>query len=147
MVHDPCFIACGALWDQAQFVICLRRVLGTSPLEGNLVSAFLRVLRGRRLFSSWNIQMDSKALHASLFCFGLSGRKEMVRWRQQPSKNVKKKKQSVNKAKQQLCTCITLFCTFRCRHRTTATCKCVISTFHGGRKQAKTKFSPSSLTS
>ena len=66
----------GALWDQAQFVICLGRVLGTPPLEGNLVSAFLRVFRGRRLFSSWNIQMDSKALHASLFCFGLSGRKE-----------------------------------------------------------------------
>ena len=36
------------------------------------------------MYSSWNNQMNSKALHASLFCFGLSGRKEdgkMVRWR------------------------------------------------------------------
>ena len=30
-------------------------------------------------------------------------------------------------AKQQLCTCITLFCTFLCRHCTTTTWKCLIS--------------------
>ena len=32
-------------------------------------------------------------------------------------------------AKQQLCTCITLFCTFLCRHCTTTTWKCLISSF------------------
>ena len=32
-------------------------------------------------------------------------------------------------AKQQLCTCITLFCTFFCRHCTTTTWKCLISRF------------------
>ena len=32
-------------------------------------------------------------------------------------------------AKQQLCTCITLFCTFRSRHCTTTTWKCLISRF------------------
>ena len=32
-------------------------------------------------------------------------------------------------AKQQLCTCITLFCTFLCRHCTTTTWKCLISRF------------------
>ena len=89
----------GALWDQAQFVICLRRVLGTPPLEGNLVSAFLWVFRGRRMFSSWNNQMNSKALRASLFCFGLSGRKEDGKM---------ETLELVNKEKQ-LYTCITLF--------------------------------------
>ena len=33
------------------------------------------------------------------------------------------------KAKQQLCTCITLFCTFLCRQCTTTTWKCLISRF------------------
>ena len=33
------------------------------------------------------------------------------------------------KAKQQLCTCITLFCTFLCRHRTTSKWKCLILRF------------------
>ena len=32
-------------------------------------------------------------------------------------------------AKQQLCTCIPLFCTFLCRHCTTTTWKCLISPF------------------
>ena len=32
-------------------------------------------------------------------------------------------------AKRQLCTCITLFCTFRCRHCTTTTWKCLPSHF------------------
>ena len=32
-------------------------------------------------------------------------------------------------AKQQLCTCITLFCTFLCRHCTTTTWKCLIERF------------------
>ena len=39
------------------------------------------------------------------------------------------KKQWVEWAKQQLCTCSTLFCKFLCRHCTTTTWKCVISRF------------------
>ena len=41
------------------------------------------------------------------------------------------KKQLVehSQTKKQLCTCITLFCTFVCRHCTTTTGKCLISRF------------------
>ena len=40
-----------------------------------------------------------------------------------------KKAKRFRLAKQQLCTCITLFCTFVCRHRTTTTWKYLISRF------------------
>ena len=78
--------------------------------------------------------MNSKALHVSLFCFGLSGRKEDGKM---------ETLELVNKEKQ-LCT---LFCTFRCCHCTTTARKCLIFTFYGRRKQTKTKFSLSFLTS
>ena len=39
------------------------------------------------------------------------------------------KKAGLRLAKQQLCTCITLFCTFLCRHSTTTAWKCLISRF------------------
>ena len=48
------------------------------------------------------------------------------------------KSNSLRLAKQQFCTCITLFCTFLCRHWTG---KCLISRFYGGRKQAMATFS------
>ena len=38
-------------------------------------------------------------------------------------------KKQVELTKQQLCTCITLFCTFLCRHCTTATWECLNSRF------------------
>ena len=41
----------------------------------------------------------------------------------------RKKSNRCRLAKQQLCTCITLFCTFLCRHCTTTTWKCLISRF------------------
>ena len=41
-------------------------------------------------------------------------------------------------AKQQLCTCITLFCTFLCRHCTTTTWKCLISLFCREREHKRT---------
>ena len=40
-----------------------------------------------------------------------------------------KKAKGFRLAKQHLCTCITLFCTFVCRHRTTTTWKYLISRF------------------
>ena len=46
--------------------------------------------------------------------------------------NVKREQQKSNRlrsAKQRLCTCITLFCTFLCRHCTTTTWNCQISRF------------------
>ena len=46
------------------------------------------------------------------------------------SENGKKNKR-FRLAKQQLCKCITFFCTFVCRHRTTTTWKCIISRFVG----------------
>ena len=42
-------------------------------------------------------------------------------------------------AKQQFCTCITLFCTFRCRRCTTTTWNLLISHFNYGRREHKTK--------
>ena len=41
----------------------------------------------------------------------------------------RQKSNSFRLAKQQLCTCITLFCTFLCSHCTTTTWKCLISRF------------------
>ena len=41
----------------------------------------------------------------------------------------RKKRNRFRSTKQQLCTCITLFCTFFCRHCTTTTWKCVFSRF------------------
>ena len=42
--------------------------------------------------------------------------------------------------RQQLCTCITLFCTFLCLHCTTTTWKCLISRFREEETRATTKF-------
>ena len=50
----------------------------------------------------------------------------------QPRRRRKQEQQQSNRVrlvKQQLCTCITLFCTFLCRHCTTTTWKCLISRF------------------
>ena len=41
----------------------------------------------------------------------------------------KKSNSLIGKTKQQLCTCITLFCIFLCRHCLTSTWKCLISRF------------------
>ena len=103
-----CFLACCALWCKLS-LMCPRCVHWRPPLEGNLVSAFLRVFRERSLFSSWNIQLDSKVLLASLFCFGWCGCKKGGKT-ETATVDRTLKKQLVNKAKQQLYTYITLFC-------------------------------------
>ena len=69
MMHDPCFTALGALWEQAQFSIT-RAVLRRPPLEGNLVSAFLGAFRGRNLFLSRNTQVDLRRYLQSYFVSG-----------------------------------------------------------------------------
>ena len=51
--------------------------------------------------------------------------KQRRRWRQRERQKSKRFRQG----KQQLCTCITLFCTFLCRRCTTTTWKCLISRF------------------
>ena len=51
--------------------------------------------------------------------------KQRRRWRQQERQKSKRSRLT----KQQLCTCITLFCTFLCRRCTTTTWKCLISRF------------------
>ena len=56
-----------------------------------------------------------------------------------------RERQKINRfrlAKQQLCMCITLFCTFLCRHCTTITCKCLNSRFvEDGNIRQKLSFS------
>ena len=51
--------------------------------------------------------------------------KQRRRWRQRE----RQKSKRFRLTKQQLCTCITLFCTFLCRRCTTTTWKCLISRF------------------
>ena len=84
---------------------------------------------------------DSEGLHAFLFCLGLSGRKEDGKI-ETATLEGRQKKQLDNKAKQQLCTCIRLCCTFRCCQYTTTTWKCLIFTFYGGRKHCEDEMFP-----
>ena len=52
------------------------------------------------------------------------------------------KSNRLRQAKQQLCTCITLFCTFLCRRCTTTTWNCLISRFvEDGNKRQQLSFS------
>ena len=51
-----------------------------------------------------------------------------------------KKSNRFRQAKQQLCTCITLFCTFLCRRCTTTTWNCLISRFVEDGEQKTTTF-------
>ena len=51
------------------------------------------------------------------------------RWRRRRQQREGEKSKRFRFAKQQLCACITLFCTFLCRRWTTTTWKCLISRF------------------
>ena len=51
------------------------------------------------------------------------------RWRRRRQQREGEKSKRFRLAKQQLCACITLFCTFLCRRWTTTTWKCLISRF------------------
>ena len=53
----------------------------------------------------------------------------------------KKSNSLIGKTKQQLCTCITLFCIFLCRHCLTSTWKCLISRFVKDVNKQKFSFS------
>ena len=72
----------------------------------------------------------------------LNIRELKIRRRRRQRKQQKSNRFSL--AKQQLCTCITLFCTFLCRRCTTTTWKCPISRFvedgPGGREHKATTF-------
>ena len=62
----------------------------------------------------------------------LAVKQKYLRKLKQRRRRCEQERQKSNKfrlAKQQLFTCITLFCTFLCRHCTTTTWKCVISRF------------------
>ena len=52
-----------------------------------------------------------------------------LKQRQRRRQRERQKGNRFRSAKQQLCTCITLFCTFLCRRCTTTTWKCLISRF------------------
>ena len=55
----------------------------------------------------------------------------LIAWKQRRRRRQRERQKSnrFRLAKQQLCTCITLFCTLLCRHYMTATWKCFISRF------------------
>ena len=55
--------------------------------------------------------------------------KNRLKQRRRRRQRERQKSNRFRLAKQQLCTCITLFCTFLCRHCTTTTWKCLISRF------------------
>ena len=55
--------------------------------------------------------------------------KNRLKQRRRRRQRERRKSNRFRLAKQQLCTCITLFCTFLCRHCTTTTWKCLISRF------------------
>ena len=65
-------------------------------------------------------------------------RKFTQRRRRRPRK--RQKSNRFRQAKQQLCTCITLFCTFLCRRCTTTSWNCLISRFVEDREQKPTTF-------
>ena len=73
----------------------------------------------------------SEILLAHWGCFRLTWLDNTeLKQRRQRRKRERQKSNRFRLAKQQLCTCITLFCTFFCRHCTsTTTWKCVVSRF------------------
>ena len=77
----------------------------------------------------WNVTSgylaDWKLQHLFLFLFDIRELKQ----RGQPHQRGKTKGNKFKLAKQQLYTCITLFCTFLCRHSATTMWKCLISRF------------------
>ena len=99
-----------------------------------LTGAYPRVLVWVSCCSSFTIpQCTSKVYRASPSC---KVNWELKQWRQRRQRG-RQKSNRFYYAKQQLCTCITLFCTFLYRPCTTTTWKCN-SKFYGGRKQATT---------
>ena len=69
---------------------------------------------------------------------------ELKQWRRRQQRERQKKKSNwFRLTKQRLCTCITLFCTFRSRRCTTTTWKCLISRFveDGGNTRQRVSFS------
>ena len=63
-----------------------------------------------------------------------------IKQRRRRRQRIRQKSDRFTLAKQQLCTCITFFCTFLCRHCTTTTWKCLISRFMKGREHKTTFF-------
>ena len=65
--------------------------------------------------------------------------REFTQRRRRPQRE-RLKSNRFTQGKQQLCTCITLFCTFICRRCATATWNCLFSRFSRGREQKTTIF-------
>ena len=91
-----------------------------------LTGAYPRVLVWVSCCSSFTIpQCTSKVYRASPLC---KVNWELKQWRQRRQRG-RQKSNRFYYAKQQLCTCITLFCTFLYRPCTTTTWKCLIASF------------------
>ena len=137
MIHDPCFMTCGALCEQAQFVISPRRTRKTS----------VRVRFGFHIFVGIKQKKPGFILE---YPNGLKGTTCLVKivsgdvdakkmgwpswsvpWNPTTARQQERHKNyRFNKAKQPFFTCSSLFfCTFHYHHRTTTRWKCLISRF------------------
>ena len=78
-------------------------------------------------FDSWFSGEGKEQCHCQLMtCNDYCGNRKLKQRRQRRQRE-RQKTNRFRLVKQQLCTCITLFCTFLCRRCTTTTWKCLIS--------------------
>ena len=70
----------------------------------------------------------------------LRNNRELTQRRRRRRQRERQRSNRFRQAKQQLCTCITLFCTFLCRRCTTTTWNCLISRFVEDGEQKTTFF-------
>ena len=97
----------------------------------------------------WTAFVPSRKPYRVNFSFTFSdcarpplGIKREFRQRRRRRQRERQKRNRFRQAKQQLCTCITLFCTFLCRRCTTTTWNCLISRFvEDGNKRQQLSFS------
>ena len=72
---------------------------------------------------------QSSLAYASAYAYACALVKNRLKQRRRRRQRERRKSNRFRLAKQQLCTCIKLLCTFLCRHCTTTTWKCLISRF------------------
>ena len=137
MTHDPCFMTCGALCEQAQFVISPRRTRKTSVRVRFGFHIFVGIKQKKPVFI---LEYPNGLKGTTCLVKIVSGdvdAKKMgwpswsVPWNPTTARQQERHKNyRFNKAKQPFFTCSSLFfCTFHYHHRTTTRWKCLISRF------------------
>ena len=107
--------------------MCIQKIPEISVARTGVQSDERNVLQGRILFPltpSYNTPLPHP-VYSRIQSSNDRERKQRRRRRQ----GERQKNNRFGLAKQQLCTCVTLFCTFLCRRCTTTTWKCLISRF------------------